>query len=93
MMLYSGRLVVRLERSTLPEHSERNFLVMRVLKILDPIKPVDPDYDGNVPVPIVGQLVMKSRRRIRLCIFDLDKFVAKAGFMNLPSVPDDEPDL
>ncbi|KAG6895949.1 hypothetical protein C0992_011338, partial [Termitomyces sp. T32_za158] len=88
---YTGRLVVRFERSTLPEHSEGNFIVLRVLKILDPVKSIDPDYDGRLPVPIVGQVLMKTRVRARS--YNLDKETSISGLVDLPSFPDDQANL
>ncbi|KAG6896035.1 hypothetical protein C0992_010758 [Termitomyces sp. T32_za158] len=88
---YTGRLVVRFERSTLPEHSKGNFIVLRVLKILDPVKSIDPAYVGDFPVPIVGQLLMRTHVCVRS--YNLDKIIALSGILDLPSIPDDEPDL
>ncbi|KAG5338612.1 hypothetical protein C0989_006833, partial [Termitomyces sp. Mn162] len=61
---YTGRIVLRFERSSLQEHAGGNFVVFRVLKILDPIKPVDPSYDMHVPVPHVGSLLVNTKTRI-----------------------------
>ncbi|KAG6901138.1 hypothetical protein C0995_016580 [Termitomyces sp. Mi166 len=88
---YTGQIVVRFERSTLPEHAGGNFVVIRVLKILDPVKPVDPHYDNFIEVPRVGELVLNSKRR--LDSYDLDTRHVLAGLKDLPSVPDVEPDL
>ncbi|KAG6867807.1 hypothetical protein C0993_010833 [Termitomyces sp. T159_Od127] len=87
---YTGRLVLRFERSKLPRHTKRRFAVLRVLKILDPIKPIDPDYDQRLPVPLEGQLLLSVRGLPRS--YNLDsKFTQVLG--DLPSIPDDEPDL
>ncbi|KAG6901137.1 hypothetical protein C0995_016579 [Termitomyces sp. Mi166 len=59
---YTGQIVVRFERSTLPEHAGGNFVVIRVLKILDPVKPVDPHYDNFIEVPRVGGLILNSKK-------------------------------
>ncbi|KAF8074031.1 hypothetical protein FPV67DRAFT_1480389 [Lyophyllum atratum] len=54
---YSGRILVRFERSTLPQHVGTRSLVLRVLDILEPIKAVIPGYDMHLPVPKEGGLV------------------------------------
>ncbi|KAH0585799.1 hypothetical protein H2248_007090 [Termitomyces sp. 'cryptogamus'] len=89
---YTGRIVVRFERSTLQQHAGGNFLVLRVLKILDPITPADPDYDMYLPMPRVGSLVVVANNRVRS--FDLDEGNSRLGNLKyLPSLPDVEPDL
>ncbi|KAG6883287.1 hypothetical protein C0993_006986 [Termitomyces sp. T159_Od127] len=88
---YVGRLVLRFERSTLPQHKNGNFVVLRVLKILDAIKPVNPHAKSRVPVPLVGKLLVSISGRVRS--FDLDKWKLMQGLRALPSLPDDEPDL
>ncbi|KAG5653230.1 hypothetical protein H0H81_001613 [Sphagnurus paluster] len=55
---YTGRLLLRLERSTLPEHSGTEAVVLRVLKILEPVLPIR-DYDMRVPMPRKGELLQK----------------------------------
>ncbi|KAF8074029.1 hypothetical protein FPV67DRAFT_782790 [Lyophyllum atratum] len=59
MVPYSGRILVRFERSTLPQHAGSRFLVLRVLDILEPIKVVCPGYDMHLPIPKKGTLVEK----------------------------------
>ncbi|KAF8074061.1 hypothetical protein FPV67DRAFT_784793 [Lyophyllum atratum] len=58
---YSGRILVRFERSTLPEHAGTRSLVLRVLDIQDPIKVVIPGYDMYLPIPTKGCLVERYR--------------------------------
>ncbi|KAG6875518.1 hypothetical protein C0993_008848, partial [Termitomyces sp. T159_Od127] len=88
---YVGRLVLRFERSTLPQHKNGNFVVLRVLKILDAIKPVNPHAKIDLPVPLVGELLVSISGRVRS--FNLDKAKLIQGLRALPSLPDDEPDL
>ncbi|KAG6836885.1 hypothetical protein H0H93_001716 [Arthromyces matolae] len=57
---YRGRLLLRFERSTLPEHARNTILVIRVIKVLEPITLSRPDYDMHVPLPIEGRLLEKS---------------------------------
>ncbi|KAG6875873.1 hypothetical protein C0993_006956, partial [Termitomyces sp. T159_Od127] len=89
--LYVGRIVLRFERSTLPQHKNGNFAVLRVLKILDAIKPVNPRATVHLPVPLVGELLVSISGRARS--FNLDKAKFMQGLRALPSLPDDEPDL
>ncbi|KAG5351241.1 hypothetical protein C0989_007301 [Termitomyces sp. Mn162] len=92
---YTGRIVVCFERSKLQEHAGGNFVVLRVLKILDPITILDPGYDMHIPLPRVGSLLLKSvLNRKPVCAYDLDgRCVKRAGLKRLPSIPDIEPDL
>ncbi|GLB38767.1 hypothetical protein LshimejAT787_0506320 [Lyophyllum shimeji] len=59
---YSGRILVRFEHSTLPQHVATRSLVLRVLKILQPIKVRIPGYDGHVPMPREGALLQSHTR-------------------------------
>ncbi|KAF8074044.1 hypothetical protein FPV67DRAFT_1375945, partial [Lyophyllum atratum] len=71
---YSGRILVRFERSTEPEHAGTRSLVIRVLKILEPIQPVTPGYDMYLPVPEEGQLLKKlGRGVVQPFSIDVDK--------------------
>ncbi|KAG6835799.1 hypothetical protein H0H93_014589 [Arthromyces matolae] len=89
---YTGRVVLRFERSTLPEHLNGNYAVLRVLKVLDPIKPVDPAYDGAIPMPQVGSLILKGGKNVRA--FDLNSDLkAHRALRSLPTAPDFEPDI
>ncbi|KAF8968779.1 hypothetical protein BDZ97DRAFT_328499 [Flammula alnicola] len=58
---YTGRVRVRFEISTLPEHANDPALVLRVLDELTPVKYVDPNYDGYVCRPSPGELLTKRR--------------------------------
>ncbi|KAG6878606.1 hypothetical protein C0992_007853 [Termitomyces sp. T32_za158] len=88
---YTGRLVLRFERSTLPVHTKGNFVVLRVLKILDPIKCVYPHYDGRIPEPLVDNLLISPRGGPRA--YNLDRTRSNFRLETLPSIPDDKPDL
>ena len=52
--------MARLERSTLPEHKGTRTIVLRFLKIIEPVKCVKPLYDGNVGCPKEGELHRKA---------------------------------
>ncbi|KAG6906722.1 hypothetical protein DXG01_012412 [Tephrocybe rancida] len=56
-MPYTGHLLLRFERSTLREHSKARILVVRVLKILEPVNVVIPDYDHYLAQPREGELL------------------------------------
>lgn len=56
-MLTAGTAVVRFELSTLPEHAGANMIVVRILKILQPVECVIPDYDGYHERPEAGSLI------------------------------------
>ncbi|GLB43324.1 hypothetical protein LshimejAT787_1302250 [Lyophyllum shimeji] len=72
---YSGRVLLRFERSTLPEHDGTNTLVIRVLKVLEPIKCRIPGYDMRLPIPEAGKLVetYKAGRKLTVYAVDLAK--------------------
>ncbi|KAG5717515.1 hypothetical protein E4T56_gene6572 [Termitomyces sp. T112] len=94
IITYTGRVVVRHERSTLQEHAGGNFVVLRVLKILDPITPVDPHYDMHFCLPRVGSLLLTSKNRVRS--FNLDPNHCQSigvALKHLPSIPNVELDL
>lgn len=54
-----GSAFVCLERSPLPAHIGTRTMVLRVQKIISPIRTRIPDYDGHLPKPVEGELVMK----------------------------------
>ncbi|KAG5642239.1 hypothetical protein DXG03_003363 [Asterophora parasitica] len=75
----TGRILVHFDVSPLPEHarpaSRPPVLVLRVLKILTPIKSV-PGYDMHLPIPVEGGLLSKKKRGNLVpspIIFDLEK--------------------
>ncbi|KAF8074048.1 hypothetical protein FPV67DRAFT_784005 [Lyophyllum atratum] len=72
---YSGRILVRFEHSTEPEHAGTRSLVIRVLEILEPIQPVIPGYDMYIPIPEEGQLLKKKYHggADRIYSIDLDR--------------------
>ncbi|KAF5377860.1 hypothetical protein D9615_006743 [Tricholomella constricta] len=61
---YTGRILVRFELSPFPEHARPAprppVIVLRVLKILSPIKVILPQYDMYVPMPVEGALLEKK---------------------------------
>ncbi|KAG6917283.1 hypothetical protein DXG01_003124 [Tephrocybe rancida] len=86
-----GRVLFRLERSPLPEHALGNFVVLRVLKILEPVEFSGARLDSPLPHP--GELLREwARRKIRLRVFDLDK-PTLVNLKYLPSMPHLQPNL
>jgi hypothetical protein len=59
---FEGSVLVRFERSTLPEHEGTRTIVLRVLKIITPVKCVIPDYDGYLCCPKEGELYSRLHR-------------------------------
>ncbi|KAG6879153.1 hypothetical protein C0992_004749 [Termitomyces sp. T32_za158] len=59
---YSGHVLLRLERSTLPQHANSRIIVVRVLKILEEPEVVIPDYDMRLPMPEEGELLHSISR-------------------------------
>ena len=53
--------MARFERSTFPEHKDTRTVVLRILKIITPVKCVIPSYDGYVCVPEEGRLYMRPK--------------------------------
>ncbi|KAG6853273.1 hypothetical protein C0991_005544 [Blastosporella zonata] len=73
LLAYKGRLLLRFERSKLLDHAETNTVVLRVLKILDPIKFNIPGYDAYIPLPQAGGLLlMRKSSRVGVRSWDLD---------------------
>ncbi|KAJ7293392.1 hypothetical protein C8J57DRAFT_1268935 [Mycena rebaudengoi] len=58
---YSGRALVRFELSTLQEHQGSRVVLLRVVKIIQPPKLRIPKYDGHLPAPVEGELVLRPR--------------------------------
>lgn len=67
--VYTGKLLCRFERSTLPEHEGRRIVALRVLEIVEPVHCLIPDYDGHIERPMEGALV---RRRGKVVHINLD---------------------
>ncbi|TFK39067.1 hypothetical protein BDQ12DRAFT_89890 [Crucibulum laeve] len=61
---YNGAGMVRLERSTLPEHAGTHTLVMRVLQIVQPVQCTVKDYDEKVQRPTEGELVTRTYKNV-----------------------------
>jgi hypothetical protein len=51
-----GSALVRLERSTLPEHKGTRHVVLRFVKMITPVNCVIPLYDGRIAPPEEGAL-------------------------------------
>ncbi|KAF5377923.1 hypothetical protein D9615_006760 [Tricholomella constricta] len=85
---YTGRILVRFELSPFPEHARPAprppVIVLRVLKILSPIKVILPQYDMYVPVPVEGALLeKKSPRGLSNRVFSIDLERARKVHRNL----------
>jgi hypothetical protein len=70
--------LVRFERSTLLEHKGTRTVVLRILKIITPVKCVIPSYDGYIRFPEEGRLHQRQNRYTgkgiyRVWGFDIDK--------------------
>lgn len=59
-----GTILVRFEKSELPEHMNERAVVVRVMEILSPIECVIPDYNFDVQMPAAGKLIAK-RSKVR----------------------------
>ncbi|KAF9812235.1 hypothetical protein IEO21_06275 [Rhodonia placenta] len=68
---YTGQILCRLERSTLPNHAQRRVVVLRVLEIIEPIRPIVPDYDGYLEPPAEGALLQRGRKPVSIDIDDV----------------------
>ncbi|KAG5638226.1 hypothetical protein H0H81_001227 [Sphagnurus paluster] len=69
---YSGRIQLRFERSSLEEHKGTNTIVLRVLKIVEPIRALHPNSEQYIPIPREGQLFQRRRRTGELYTYGLD---------------------
>ena len=66
---FIGSVLVRFERSTLPEHEGARTVVLWILKIITPMKSFIPLYDGYISCPKEGDSKLQS----------FTKFVVKCG--------------
>ena len=83
-----GSALARFERSTLLEHKDTRTVVLRILKIITPVKCVIPSYDGHLCFPEEGSLLQKfdrtGERKYRAWGFDIDNSkVIKRGLQLL----------
>ncbi|KZT09897.1 uncharacterized protein LAESUDRAFT_756119 [Laetiporus sulphureus 93-53] len=62
---YRGTILVKFERSTLPEDKGWRTLLLRVVDIVKPVKCVLPAYDEYVSRPTLGQLLQRGGRPIK----------------------------
>ena len=44
----------------LPEHHDTNTVVIRIIKILSDVQHKIPDYNGDIPCPTEGALIMNK---------------------------------
>jgi hypothetical protein len=57
---FVGSALVRFERSTLPIHKGKKTVVLRIVKIITPVKCVIPHYDGHLCFPKEGELYWRK---------------------------------
>ena len=69
--------MARFERSTLPEHKGTRTVVLRFLKIITPVKCVNPHYDELICFPKEGELYRRNsnfdRKSHHVWGIDIDK--------------------
>ena len=75
--------MARFERSTLPVHKGTRTVVLRFLKIIEPVKCVIPLFDGYIVQPREGERYRRSRKAIDKLnppawSFDIDKLKGAA---------------
>ena len=58
--------MARFERSTLPDHKGTRTVVLRFLKIIEPVKCVVRSYDGYIVQPKEGELHRRTPRKKEL---------------------------
>ena len=58
--------MVRFERSTLPEHEGTRTVVLRILKIITPVKCVIPLYEGYIAPPKEGELHRRTEKSVHI---------------------------
>jgi hypothetical protein len=85
-----GTILIRFEKSALPQHVHKPALVVRVLDILSPVKCVIPSTDFQMPEK--GQLITKRRHGIRYTwSLDRRKDAAKCLELLLPKSTEPSP--
>jgi hypothetical protein len=74
---FVGSALARFERSTLPDHNGTRSIVLRFLKIITPVKCVDPLYDGFVGCPEERELYRRNsfsdRKKHHVWSINIDK--------------------
>jgi hypothetical protein len=55
-----GSALCRFERSFLPQHSGNRTVVLRVMKITEPLNCIFPNYDGRISEPTEGSLLSRG---------------------------------
>jgi hypothetical protein len=68
---------VRFELSTLPKHAESRVFVLRILNITEPVVCVIPNYDGWVPFPKEGGLVVGSQEPLAFWVDKRDNMMSR----------------
>jgi hypothetical protein len=58
---FVGSALARFERSTFPLHKGTRTVILRILKIITPVKCVIPDYDGYIVQPEEGEFHRRFR--------------------------------
>ena len=57
-----GTVLVRFERSPLPEHIDTRAVVLRILQALTPIQCTIAGYDSHIKLPVSGSLLNKTEK-------------------------------
>lgn len=81
---YAGKMVCRFERSTLEEHASRWILFIRVLKIIEPVRCLVPDYDGYMEEPKEGALISRHGTAVSIDLENSDAWKAFRMLYDLP---------
>lgn len=55
----TGTVACRFERSTLKRHAGKRVLLLRVLKVVEPVRCVEPGYDGHIQQPLEGAFMCR----------------------------------
>jgi hypothetical protein len=56
---FIGSALAQFERSTLPDHNGRRIVVLRILKMITPVKCLIPHYDDHICRPKEGELYQR----------------------------------
>ncbi|KAF8884625.1 hypothetical protein BD779DRAFT_1536154 [Infundibulicybe gibba] len=94
LLPYSGSAMARFEPSPFPEDKGKQKVVIRILRILEPVRHLTEGYDGFVAEPMEGHLISRRRRKTPV---DSNDFRASswsllkpplAGLRTLPYTPE-----
>ena len=69
-----GSFLAQFERSTLPDHKDSRTVVLRFLKVIQPVEYEIPDYEGRIAQPEEGELYQRSYKSIpKVWSVDIDQ--------------------